>query len=692
MRLTLLILTSFSLVLGTAVPLPAEKTRVGVLYRDTLTGRRHMQGSEEAFKNWRGKNGRVAKEFAVLRGIPYQSEDDGVEELVRLRRERKFDVILGPTESGVFARALRRSVRPEQHPVPVISSLVTTQIEQDHESWFFRTNLDVSQRAHAVHDVMRKRWINSTAILYADTAFGRNAEMAYRREFDKNRSAANYLSLPFINSDELRAAVWEVLQKRPEAVGIFAERRYILEAHESLLSQNAEGVAYEPLLFSVLDVRLIASRLKEFFFVSVTRPNGAEAASNPTNGSFVDDIKGLSYDTTVFVLRIVEDLSTRPWDPEAFRKRFAALLEGGVKIWGEKTDMHFAAFKNETRPEVFYLNEGKIEPLPHTQALNLWQQFLFKGELVVRRFGYWPLIITGILFLTSWLMTFADVHRWYGGRVRAMIFNLYFLAFATLQGLFVVLLYLFLAETGRIAYDSLLAALLIAMAPAAVLKSTWFETPAGRAIGLKRIYNAILLWFNDKMMAELYRNRARYENVLVYFNSLPFLKARLTELYRSARTQERREALEEDFKQALEAAATQEDKLRVCAKRLLRQWRWKDLVEFGCVPQGYEDAHQVQDPVLFIKRCAEECLQRRIGSQDLERVIRDRLKSSAGEATAHYERKMEEVSSERGKIFVQIRFLVLRLGFTESGLKELLDQLTEERERVAQAAAGQGSV
>lgn len=678
MRSTLLTLSCFCLLIGSTAPLLAQgkgaRARLGILYKKTLTGDRHLAGVEEALENWKARDGRTADQIVEVQKFPYDNESDGVDKLIDAAKNGEADIMLGPTESGVYVRAQRRGADPKK-PIVVISPLVTAQTEQDPDGWFFRTNVDVSRRAQAIYDVMSKRRVSSTAILYQDTEFGRVAETAFRREFERAWPIANYLPLPFSDFLEARNNVREVLGARPEAVGIFAERHHILDIYHSMVAQNAKGVPYEPLLFSLIDVRVIAEQLnlQDFYFVSVVESTVPEKVSAFSNQDFWDDIKALSYDTTCFVLDALAGLPARDRavNVESFRKRFAALLEGGTGHLGERTDMHFAGFVNKDIPEVFHLSQQEITQVPHTEALTLLQQIRFKAELLSRRFGYQPIGIAIVLFLTSFGMTFSDVHRWYGGKRRVVLGNVYFLAFATGMGLFVVAVYGFLAETGRIAYDSLFAGLLIALAPAAVLKSTWFETSAGKAIGFRSLYNSALLWFNDKMMAQFYWDKTRFLNVLSFFNSLPFLKDRLNGMYDSARNQERREALKERLRSDLEKADTSEEKKLICARRLLRRWKWEELVTLGCVPLGYEVAGEVRDPAVFIRRSERFCGTAGISSGDLDDRIQDLIKNVADETKENYKSKLEAASQEPGKRYTQIRFLVETLGYKEDKLREL---------------------
>ena len=155
--------------------------KIGALYSNSSTGHLHLRGIQDAVQaHAHGPNVEVVE-------IPYLNEREGEELLANWiqeeRPDRRLDIILGPTDSGVYVRgAQRQEDFGPRNIIPVISSLVVTPIGNEPDGWFFRTNVDIERRSRAIYDHLNKRWVNSFAVLYADTEFGRRAEAAFREQ------------------------------------------------------------------------------------------------------------------------------------------------------------------------------------------------------------------------------------------------------------------------------------------------------------------------------------------------------------------------------------------------------------------------------------------------------------------------------------------------------------------------------
>ncbi len=164
--------------------------------------------------------------------------------LVSTISEKKADVILGPTESGVFLRALEQRKMLEQHKIPVISSQVASKIPHQMNGWFFRTNINVERRAEVMYKYLNKRWVQSITVIYEDTEFGRRAEEAFRNE-PQGQQIELYLSLAY-NSDTDPRQIRKIFEKRPEAVGIFGNRSDFFHLYGLLKSLNSSLNNYFP--------------------------------------------------------------------------------------------------------------------------------------------------------------------------------------------------------------------------------------------------------------------------------------------------------------------------------------------------------------------------------------------------------------------------------------------------------------
>ena len=142
----------------------------------------------------------------------------------RLISNGEADIIIGPTESDVFVMGIENRKELEKDEVPVISSLIISDVPYKVGGWFFRTNVDVRRRVEAIHDYMNKYWIRSIAILYANTAWGRRAQEAFSEELSLDQK--NYYMPLMYNPPpaSAREQIRQILNVRPDAVGIFGER------------------------------------------------------------------------------------------------------------------------------------------------------------------------------------------------------------------------------------------------------------------------------------------------------------------------------------------------------------------------------------------------------------------------------------------------------------------------------------
>ncbi len=679
-RLTLLLVSG---VLAPAVGLAQQSTtpvRLGVAYiaDQALTGRYHLTGAENAVETCGGVG------LVQIVEIPYTNEIDGVEKIAAHMDSGTVDIILGPTESGVFERARRRGLGPDAAALPVISSLVATEILQNDESWFFHLNVDVAQRSNAMANLLRKRTISSVSVIYEDSEFGEGAEAAFRRAMEREPAVSTYRAYPFTDLKEAQAAMHDIIRERPEAVGVMAQRWHISSLAQSPTVQNYRGIPYRPMVFSIIDVQLIAEQLEKenVYFVSVTpKPDSV-------GGTAVDDIEGLSYDATCLVLGVLEDMledmPEGPFDHTEFRDRFAAVLSSGPGSPGAKTNMAFAGFANTAPPLIYQLKDGRFTNVPTDQIVNLWTKSWQKHALIVGRFWYWPHTIVLLIASITIGMTFLDVRRWYGGRAKPILTNVKFWLLGAVTASLSVALYGYMVYAGHVKYDNLATALVIAVAPTALLRTTFFETEAGKQIGLQALYERFIAWVNDGLMISRFKKFGPYLNVLVYNNSQRFMQEKLEKLYGHAKTPERRQQLLERLEADLEAAESLEQKRMVYADRLLRRYTWAELVELGCVPRQYSDESKVQDPELNVRNAVEAFMRERIGSDELNRYIQRRLQNTAQRTRTHYERTREEFGGERSTLNLQLSFLAMALTYEldDDGIGQLIAEVRGQPSRI----------
>ncbi|MCP4658077.1 MAG: amino acid ABC transporter substrate-binding protein, partial [bacterium] len=235
---------------------------LGALYGNTPTGLRYLQGIKDAVAEHA-----IGSQVTIVR-FPYANEAQGLDLLTEILTEKKADIVIGPTESGVFVNALKHGSELQKYEIPVISSLVTADIPHREFGWFFRTNSDVRRRSHAIFDFLNKYWVRSIALLYANTEFGRRAEEAFLRQLSSSQKE-RYLPLLYHSPPiEARNQIRQILATRPEAVGIIGEREDIRDIYESIERMNSWGDPYTPIFFTIVDVSLAGGHLNNFYFVS----------------------------------------------------------------------------------------------------------------------------------------------------------------------------------------------------------------------------------------------------------------------------------------------------------------------------------------------------------------------------------------------------------------------------------------
>ncbi len=671
--------------------------RVGALHSATPTGRRHLDGIRKAKENHK-----IGERIELI-SMPYVTERGGEEMLLQAIAEGEVHLVLGPTDSGVFIRAWQQEREPDLRDkiVPVISSLVVATEANDPEGWFFRTNVDVNRRAGAIYDYLAKRWVNSIAVLYADTEFGRRSEDEFRKQL-RGAQRDNYMALPYV-PPYMRSQLQEVLALRPEAVGVFGEREEIGVFLQNLRSMNAWATPYRPLLFTVIDIRQLGTDADGFLFVSAISPREPAKANEPPLSKDEaerkaaelrarhlqeDDVFGLSYDTTTLVLNeIAETLQSngQGYDKTLFRNRLAKALQGAAEAEGELTGMQFSKMTNIAPPQIYEMIDGL--PLPRSSGdVGFKEKWSLKFMMLANRFGLWPFAVGFVMLLTVFGTATHDIYRWYGGGFSKLILrdhplfrvtiSWYFLALVALQGLVALGLFCFLAETGRMRYDSVLNGFIIALAPSPLLRTS-FATIGGMNFGVADQYDQLLQSLTRNLLRARYTDRNRNILVIAYYNSLGFLERILQRVYASLPNKTEANRLRRELKDKL--ASTSEPRIakrKFMAKKLVELRTWEDLYELECVPKIFE--HDIPfDPEKLVFRCVNYC-QRKAGTKRrLKNLIRSRIEESGDLVKRHYQTKVKEAKEgtagsleERDALFVDVQFLVLEFRFREEDFLE----------------------
>ena len=146
-----------------------------------------------------------------LLDLGYTDYDAGLDTLQNSLRSGHVDVLLGPTESDLFIRAIEEEPTLSEKAIPIVSPLVTAGADKKSE-WLFRTNVSVSERAQVMFDFLRKYWIRSIAVLYANTAFGRQAEENFRGEYERVfKHTDSYMAVSYQPPPQKRVELGRIL-------------------------------------------------------------------------------------------------------------------------------------------------------------------------------------------------------------------------------------------------------------------------------------------------------------------------------------------------------------------------------------------------------------------------------------------------------------------------------------------------
>ena len=680
---------------------------LGVVHINTLTGDRFLKAVQAAAKN--DSNVKVVS-------LPYTDATHGTELLYDtvVKNKQKVDIIIGPTESDVFIRALEKRSELEEKKVPIISSLVSADVPHVRSGWFFLTNVDLRRRAQTTYDFLNKYWVQSIAILYANTEFGRRAEQAFSKELSATQRE-NYLSLsyqlPVINA---RSQIRTILNQRPEAIGIFGEREDIEQTIEMLKNMNEGAIAYKPILFTVLDARSLKDTADGLYFVAVTDKD----KQIPNSDIKSDDVTSLAYDTTKLILgelkRLKKDIHT-PGGRIEFRDNFETMLQTSSAQAGSISGMSFSHYKNIAALKLFKIEHNRkdlatIIPIKLDGSIGLEKKLGFKLNLLRNRFGYIPWLNATLIMLVIVAMSIIDIKKWYVGNVFYLVISSRFYLLLLVNSTLVVGLYIYMGETGAIRYDSILAALILAFAPISLLRTNLFETSTGKAIGLGKLYDGFLQWINDRLMIAGHNFTRLYVDLIAYHNTVDGMRDYLNDIYSGQPNAERRIKLTTELSQLVNDSIPYVSRRKICARLLLRMKKWKELRSDGMAPEGkipentlgaifhkldvwwyrvlhskdealkyenekYCNAKEVlEDPEVLIRMAARHCSKNDEAREKLHDLIKERLEQFTdtdrkNDLMNALQKDIKGVVGEQARLRREIGFLFIIRGYDANRLK-----------------------
>ncbi len=656
---------------------------IGVPYHNTPTGGRHLKGVQQAVDHHELKT----RLDIHIQPIPYLDDPGGVEAVrTEISREEglRCDLLLGPTDSGVFVPVYEQQTELGTRNIPIISSLVTADVKNSPDGWLFRTNVGIARRSSAVFDFLNKRWVNSIAVLYADSEFGRGSEEAFRSEL-LGIQRDSYISLPF-QAYSIRADIRKVLNDRPAAVGVFGTREDILRVYRELGDMNESGTPYEPILFTNIDVRSLRDEIDNFYFVSVLTPDSPllhVLETEAEDDEPWDDVRALSYDTTCVVLDEIASMSFErgeTFDKTVFRQRLSNSLGGALQRAGPATGMRFAGMENNGAVHVYRIDGKDVVPiLPETFTWT--QKVQHKLSMLAARFGLWPFGVIAAILLTVLATSVHDIYRWYGGGMTKLILttprsSLNFLALVVLQGSVAVFLFAWLSETGRMRYDSVVNGLLVGLAPSPLLRMN-FARFGQTNIGLGDQYDRLLQVLTRRLLTAKYHDPETNVLIVAYYNSLGFLWKEVNAIYARAGNQEEAQRMRADLEQQVNAETAHIGKRKLLARMLVELRSWDELKRLGCVPEDMPENPR-ENPEKVISDGVRYCLGNDERTARLEAITKRNIRNSGDMVRKHYQAKVDDAKTKAGldvrdELYINFQFLFMRFGYDRRKLE--LEQL-----------------
>lgn len=631
-----------------------------VARRDTIEDASIYAGVIEACKqNWLSP---IQIEHKI-----YDDDSDGFRIISEIIEKDLADVIIGPTESGLYSD-LVQFLKHGENKIPIISPIVTVRLGNDPENWFFRTNVDAANRAQTMYDYLYSLDVENIAMLYADRTFGEIAESAFRTELNESQRE-RFKSFRFQDTEDARLWIKQINQTRPEAIGIIGSREDVQQISPLIKRMHNEWNAYNPYVFTIVDTRSI--KAEGSYFLSVGQPGLVDEGK--ASGELLD----LSYDTSSLIFAVADNIlqeglapSSTKWAVE-FRKRFVGALSGSISSFKPKSRMEFSSLRNVAVPKVMTVKNKRAE-IVTVQNDSGWQKAVTNWlEIRKRRYGIAPILNLSLVGFIVIMLTIIDLQKTHrvGGRD---LLRVPFVMLMLLNLLVAVTIYIIMAEKQVFEWDSLFGAMLVAFGYSGLLKTTLFETQAGKAIGIKRYYENLVVWIYDRIRRQQFEKIGPTINYIAYANTRSYLRATLLESFGFAGGLERTKLLEELLDKAVKKELTIVGQCKVLAKEVLNEVSWKKLQERRIVPLGVNQS-DILDPEPIVDESVNYCLRNEGNSlTDLNAMVVARLNLVDTEKLRNeFDTDFNQATTPKAKMAACIRWLILLDGYN---LKAMVNQ------------------
>ena len=588
----------------------------------------------------------------------YDNDAEGFEIVSKIVNDASADVIIGPSDSSLYADLVE--FLKFENKIPIISPAVTVSLGNAAEGWFFRTNVDAVSRTQAMYDFLVTKGIQNFAMLYTDSTFGEIAESAFRSELSEVQRT-HFNSFRFATPDLSRPWIKQVKEQRPEAIGIIGSRQDVKQLSSLIKKLHTDWNAYNPYVFTIVDTRALA--VDGTYFLSVGSEGPLE--SGRATGELLD----LSNDTTSLVILIADDLLKKGISPRSsawpfeFRKRLVGALSGSISKFPSKTAMEFSMLRNVSTPKVMVTENNDVKEIrPSTQSG--WHKAMINWlEIRERRFGIAPIVNLVLIGLIVFVLTVVDLKKSHRVTSRDLI-RLPFVALISLNVGLAGLLFIYIAENEVTEWDSIMGALLVAFGYSGLLKTTIFETGAGKSIGLRRYYENLVKWIYKHIRKQQFEKIGPIINYIAYANSRPYLHSTILESYSFAGDDKRTTELVNELNEVLEKQTTTLGKRKVLSKKIFRELSWAKLQERRIVPRNHKPKDLVDpepvvdDAVKYSFNNNPSCL------DELEVMVNKRLdKHKFSDLKQEFTDDINSSKTPKAKVASCIRWLVLLLGF-----------------------------
>ncbi|MDP6579721.1 MAG: hypothetical protein QF681_03615 [Vicinamibacterales bacterium] len=330
------------------------------------------------------------------------------------------------------------------------------------------------------------------------------------------------------------------------------------------------------------------------------------------------------------------------------------------------TGTDVALFRLNGAQQVSAVELGETPPVyPRVKA---------KVGLLHGTYGWWPFLHLAMILGFTVVLSYFDITRAYQGRARHVM-NRYSIGFCLFNGALVGALYVYLCESGQVVWDRFIPAVLIALSPTAILRSTLFDTQTGKSVGLANLYDKLLGWVNIKISAARFTDHQKFVNCLGYYKDLGTLKKKLLAVHRDGQEAELEADFRAELEEKIERGQSNLEQRRCCAELLLERFDWNQLIAMELVPGEFRDP-RLPGPEAMIGAC-EERVQNTPGlPEQVQRLFDEELAAIKARDDQTSRRIKKEQAKQEIGVAAQLRFLVVE-GHKQPSFfasKDLLEQ------------------